>query len=371
MSETAQLCDFTECENTDRHLWPETSPVDAPEEKLFVTSAGGIGINIGGHVIVRPLREWHRLAASQPDREALKEFIVSASFASRAALDSDTIFCEIYTPGYSPAKKGSFGFFVKELRAILSLLSGAGSGADTKSDGGCNCSWGCVEADNCRRKLGPLPDWKQDQSETSRIKPRPSDPSPGPVKPAPIADSSEAGTGGIVAVTQPFEKYPQLAAHIVRLANTPTAFSLNEWNDFLAALNAALSAPVGEPVAWQFMASDDVVLSTTADKRVVKQWEQSGYHVRPLYTHPPAPAVGPDVREALGESSQTLEYLRREARTWGKIFSVNVDHVLDKNRKALSALTRPLGGFVQGSIARKQSTDTEGSSRTETAGGAG
>jgi len=72
-----------------------------------------------------------RLAASQPDREALKEFIVSASFASRAALDSDTIFCEIYTPGYSPAKKGSFGFFVKELRAILSLLSGA----STKSDG--------------------------------------------------------------------------------------------------------------------------------------------------------------------------------------------------------------------------------------------
>lgn len=61
------------------------------------------------------------------------------------------------------------------------------------------------------------------------------------------ADSSEAGTGGIVAVTQPFEKYPQLAAHIVRLANTPTAFSLNEWNDFLAALNAALSAPVGGP----------------------------------------------------------------------------------------------------------------------------
>ena len=61
------------------------------------------------------------------------------------------------------------------------------------------------------------------------------------------ADSSEAGRGGIVAGTQPFEKHPQLAAHIVRLANTPLAFSLNEWNDFLAALNAALSAPVGGP----------------------------------------------------------------------------------------------------------------------------
>jgi len=66
---------------------------------------------------------WNTRAASQPDREAVKEFIASASFASRSSLDSDTIFCEIYTPGYQPAKKGSFGFFVKELRAILSLLS--------------------------------------------------------------------------------------------------------------------------------------------------------------------------------------------------------------------------------------------------------
>lgn len=27
----------------------------------------------------------------------------------------------------------------------------------TKSDGLCNCSWGCVEADNCRRKVAPGP----------------------------------------------------------------------------------------------------------------------------------------------------------------------------------------------------------------------
>ncbi len=181
MSETAAPCDFTECENNDRHLWPETSPVDAPEEKLFVTSAGGIGINIGGHVIVRPLREWHRLAASQPDREAVKEFIASASFASRSSLDSDTIFCEIYTPGYQPAKKGSFGFFVKELRAILSLLSGAG----TKSDGG-------VEADTRANETAkalmahPSPmgsrscDEKTIACGVAGVAPGPSDPSPGP-----------------------------------------------------------------------------------------------------------------------------------------------------------------------------------------------
>lgn len=171
------------------------------------------------------------------------------------------------------------------------------------------------------------------------------------------ADSSEAGTGDM-----PFERFPRLAAHIERMANTPMAQSLEEWSNFIAELNAALSAPVGGPGdelrmlrerlgprglevvqiegrghyvneavkaeieklrsadrydhgyadgvewaitrppalsapvggpgAWQFMASDGVVLSTTADKRVVKQWEQSGYHVRPLYTHPPAPAVG-------------------------------------------------------------------------------
>lgn len=122
-----------------------------------------------------------RLAASQPDREALKEFIVSASFASRAALDSDTIFCEIYTPGYSPAKKGSFGFFVKELRTILSLLSGAG----TKSDGG-------VEADTRANETAkalmahPSPmgsrscDEKTIACGVAGVAPGPSDPSPGP-----------------------------------------------------------------------------------------------------------------------------------------------------------------------------------------------
>ena len=75
---------------------------------------------------------------------------------------------------------------------------------------------------------------------------------------------------------------------------TGAAFALTVHPERMKLMEAALSAsPVAqEPVAWQFMASDDVVLSTTADKRVVKQWEQSGYHVRLLYTYPPAPAVG-------------------------------------------------------------------------------
>lgn len=56
------------------------------------------------------------------------------------------------------------------------------------------------------------------------------------------ADSSEAGTGDM-----PFERFPRLAAHIERMANTPMAQSLEEWSNFIAELNAALSAPVGGP----------------------------------------------------------------------------------------------------------------------------
>jgi hypothetical protein len=33
----------------------------APEESIHVTQDGGIGINVGGLVIVKPLK-WHRLA---------------------------------------------------------------------------------------------------------------------------------------------------------------------------------------------------------------------------------------------------------------------------------------------------------------------
>jgi len=61
--------------------------------------------------------------AASVEVEELKDFIQSASFSSRSADDGDTIFCQIYTPGYPPQHKGSFGFYVKDLRAILLLLT--------------------------------------------------------------------------------------------------------------------------------------------------------------------------------------------------------------------------------------------------------
>lgn len=69
------------------------------------------------------LKEARTPPAASVEVEELKDFIQSASFSSRSADDGDTIFCQIYTPGYPPQHKGSFGFYVKDLRAILLLLT--------------------------------------------------------------------------------------------------------------------------------------------------------------------------------------------------------------------------------------------------------
>jgi hypothetical protein len=49
------------CQNTDRELFRETEG-DYYAPSLHVTQSGGIGINVGGTVYVKPLREWHKLA---------------------------------------------------------------------------------------------------------------------------------------------------------------------------------------------------------------------------------------------------------------------------------------------------------------------
>jgi len=49
------------CVNTDHELWREI-PGDYYSPSIHVTEAGGIGINVGGHVIVKSLRSWHACA---------------------------------------------------------------------------------------------------------------------------------------------------------------------------------------------------------------------------------------------------------------------------------------------------------------------
>lgn len=47
--------------NTDRELWREVEG-DYYAPSIFVTERGGIGIDVGGSVYVKPIREWHALA---------------------------------------------------------------------------------------------------------------------------------------------------------------------------------------------------------------------------------------------------------------------------------------------------------------------
>jgi hypothetical protein len=75
-------------QNTDRHLWPDVTAPGAPDESIHVTATGGIGINVGGLVIVKPLREWHRLALLPVSRTwtDVVELLTRTEEAQRMAL---------------------------------------------------------------------------------------------------------------------------------------------------------------------------------------------------------------------------------------------------------------------------------------------
>lgn len=49
------------CQNTDIEIW-RVVPGDFYSPSIHVTQEGGIGINVGGTVIVKSVRDWHALA---------------------------------------------------------------------------------------------------------------------------------------------------------------------------------------------------------------------------------------------------------------------------------------------------------------------
>jgi hypothetical protein len=64
--------------NTDRELWRETEG-DYYSPSIHVTQSGLIGINVGGWVAVRSLQDWHALAITPADREAIARSFCEAS----------------------------------------------------------------------------------------------------------------------------------------------------------------------------------------------------------------------------------------------------------------------------------------------------
>jgi hypothetical protein len=49
------------CSNTDKEIWRK-KPGDYYAPSIHVTEGGGIGMNVGGHVIVAPIERWHEAA---------------------------------------------------------------------------------------------------------------------------------------------------------------------------------------------------------------------------------------------------------------------------------------------------------------------
>ena len=64
-------------QNTDRELWREHDG-DYHAGSLHVTEGGGIGINCGGHVIVKPIRAWHGLARELVEAKRITEETMEA-----------------------------------------------------------------------------------------------------------------------------------------------------------------------------------------------------------------------------------------------------------------------------------------------------
>lgn len=56
------MSDHTAGKNTNHILWCTNMDDRGYADILFLTDGGGIGMNVGGRVIVKPMREWHRLA---------------------------------------------------------------------------------------------------------------------------------------------------------------------------------------------------------------------------------------------------------------------------------------------------------------------
>lgn len=71
--------------NTDRELWREREG-DYYADSIHVTEQGGIGINCGGLVIIKPVREWHKLASAPSATRPTDEELKAVLFAYEGAL---------------------------------------------------------------------------------------------------------------------------------------------------------------------------------------------------------------------------------------------------------------------------------------------
>lgn len=98
------------CENTDREIWrgpSEDGRGSFYADSIFVTKDGGIGINCGGSVYVKPVREWWMLAGGPLHKRPSENAWDAASNRSYEPVEKRA--AEIYAsfgydgPGEKPA----------------------------------------------------------------------------------------------------------------------------------------------------------------------------------------------------------------------------------------------------------------------------
>jgi hypothetical protein len=62
--------------NTDKEIWRRTAD-DYYSPSIHVTEDNGIGINVGGHVIVKPVEDWHKAGLEHARLRGFLETIIS------------------------------------------------------------------------------------------------------------------------------------------------------------------------------------------------------------------------------------------------------------------------------------------------------
>lgn len=77
------MSDQESCQNTDREIWRGHDEGNGSfyADSLHITKDGALGINCGGSVHVRSIREWHRLAGGRIDIVPVSEVQVSYDLA--------------------------------------------------------------------------------------------------------------------------------------------------------------------------------------------------------------------------------------------------------------------------------------------------
>lgn len=112
--------------NTDREIWrgPDEGNGSFYADSIHVTAGGGIGIDCGGHVIVKPLRDWHalaRLSAGSEDvspvrlgiadrlEESFKDYVripVCGAYPALTTLEIDIIVDALRSPNAAQPSDG-------------------------------------------------------------------------------------------------------------------------------------------------------------------------------------------------------------------------------------------------------------------------